>query len=73
MIFMLFNSIRNSLMQYLNFKELRKKLGSRSRSAIYGDLADNRLPPPIKLGGRLYWVESHVDDFLAGNRGPGGE
>ena len=60
-------------MKYLNFRSLREKLGQRSRSAIYNDLDANRLPPPIKLGGRLYWVESHVDDFLAGNRGPGGE
>jgi predicted DNA-binding transcriptional regulator AlpA len=69
----LFNSIRNSSVQYLNFKELRKKLGGRSRSAIYNDLDANRLPPPIKLGGRLYWVDSYVDDFLAGNRSPGGK
>ena len=60
-------------MKYLNFRSLRETLGQRSRSAIYNDLDANRLPPPIKLGGRLYWVESHVDDFLAGNRCPGGE
>jgi predicted DNA-binding transcriptional regulator AlpA len=51
--------------QYLNFKELRGKLGKRSRSAIYNDLAANRLPQPIKLGARLYWPEDVIDAHLA--------
>lgn len=51
-------------MQYLNFRELRAKLGNRSRSAIYEDLAAGRLPEPLKLGGRLYWRESDVDAHL---------
>ncbi|MGX9352357.1 helix-turn-helix transcriptional regulator [Shimia sp. W99] len=51
-------------MKYLNFSELRAKLGGRSRSAIYLDLEANRLPPPIKLGGRLYWPEEEIDAHL---------
>jgi predicted DNA-binding transcriptional regulator AlpA len=51
-------------MKYLNFTELRLKLGNRSRSAIYLDLAAGRLPQPIKLGGRLYWPEGDVDAHL---------
>lgn len=51
-------------MQYLTLNELRKKLGNRSRSAIYLDLAAGRLPQPVKLGGRLYWPESDVDAHL---------
>ena len=49
---------------YLTLTELRKKLGNRSRSAIYGDLAAGRLPQPVKLGGRLYWPESDIDAHL---------
>ena len=49
---------------YLTLAELRKKLGNRSRSAIYLDLKAGRLPQPIKLGGRLYWPEADVDDHL---------
>lgn len=49
---------------YLTFSELRAKLGGRSRSAIYLDLAAGRLPQPIKLGGRLYWPEGDVDAHL---------
>ncbi|MGR3548258.1 MAG: helix-turn-helix transcriptional regulator [Roseovarius sp.] len=49
---------------YLTLTELRAKLGGRSRSAIYLDLAAGRLPPPIKLGGRLYWPEGDVDAHL---------
>jgi predicted DNA-binding transcriptional regulator AlpA len=49
---------------YLTLTELRSKLGGRSRSAIYLDLAAGRLPQPIKLGGRLYWPEGDVDAHL---------
>ena len=51
-------------MQYLTLTELRAKLGNRSRSAIYLDLAAGRLPQPIKLGGRLYWPEAELDVHL---------
>lgn len=49
---------------YLTLNELREKLGNRSRSAIYADLAAGRLPQPIKLGGRVYWPEGDVDAHL---------
>ncbi|MAI47989.1 MAG: AlpA family phage regulatory protein [Hyphomicrobiaceae bacterium TMED74] len=39
-------------------------MGKRARSTIYNDLAEKRLPPPIKLGGRVYWIEAEVDDWL---------
>lgn len=52
------------MQQYLTLKELRAKLGDRSRSAIYLDLAAGRLPQPVKLGGRLYWPEGDVDTHL---------
>lgn len=51
-------------MKYLTLKELRRKLGNRSRSAIYTDLEAGRLPQPIKIGGRLYWPEGDVDAHL---------
>jgi predicted DNA-binding transcriptional regulator AlpA len=51
-------------MKYLNFAELRSKLGGRSRSAIYIDLELKRLPQPVKVGGRLYWAESDVENHL---------
>jgi len=49
---------------YLTFTELRSKLGGRSRSAIYLDLANGRLPQPVKLGSRLYWPEGDIEDHL---------
>ena len=52
------------MQRYLTLNELRTKLGNRSRSAIYLDLAAGRLPPPLKLGGRLYWPEGDVDAHL---------
>lgn len=51
-------------MRYLNFKQLCEKLGGRSRSSIYRDLEQERLPQPVKLGARLYWVEEDVDVWL---------
>ena len=49
---------------YLTLNELRVKLGNRSRSAIYLDVKAGRLPPPIKLGGRIYWPQGDVDAHL---------
>jgi len=51
-------------MRYLTFTELRAKIGGRSRSAIYLDLAAGRLPQPVKLGGKLYWAEGELDAHL---------
>lgn len=53
-------------MKYLTFTELRRKLGGRGRTTVYRDVEEGRLPKPIKLGGRLYWIESQVDETLAG-------
>lgn len=50
--------------QYLNLNEVRQKLGGRSRSAIYLDMANGRLPKPIKLGARLYWPEAELDAHM---------
>ena len=52
-------------MKYLNFTELRAKLGGRGRTTVYRDIEFGRLPKPIKLGGRLYWIESRVDEAMA--------
>lgn len=51
-------------MQLINFTELRAKLGGRSRSACNIDIAEGRLPPPLKLGGRLYWDETALEQHL---------
>ena len=50
--------------KYLSFKELCAKLGNRSRSAIYCDLKEGRLPLGVLLGGKRYWPESEVDSHL---------
>ena len=52
-------------MKYLNFTELRTKLGGRGRTTVYRDIELGRLPKPIKLGGRLYWIDSQVDEAMA--------
>jgi prophage regulatory protein len=53
-------------MKYLTLTQLRAKLGGRARSSIYMDLEAGRLPKPIKLGGRLYWPEERLDEWLCG-------
>ena len=55
-------------MNYLTFAELRAKIGGRSRSEIYLDLAAGRLPQPIKLSGKLYLPEGDVEAHLHGLR-----
>ena len=52
--------------KYLTLREVSAKLGNRSRSAIYVDIAAGRLPRPLKLGRRIYWAESKLDAFLRG-------
>ena len=52
-------------MKYLNLNQLSDKMGGRSRSSIYRDVDENRIPAPIKIGSRLYWVESAVDDAIS--------
>jgi len=51
-------------MKYLTFADLREKLGGRARSTIYLDVEAGRLPAPFKLGGRLYWRDDEVDEWL---------
>ena len=55
-------------MIYLNFGQLRAKLGGRARSSIYLDVEAGRLPQPFKLGGRLYWREDQVETLLDSQR-----
>ena len=51
-------------MKYVSFEQLQEKLGGRSRSAIYVDLEKGRLPKPLKLGRRLYWEDSALDQYI---------
>jgi prophage regulatory protein len=56
------------MQKYLTFKEVRDRLGGRSRSSVYHDLDAGRLPQPLKLGGKLYWPEEDLDAFLRAQR-----
>ncbi len=62
-------------MTYLTFNDLRHKLRGRGRTTIYQDVARGRLPTPLKIGNRLYWIESEVEAAIATHRadiGPSG-
>jgi len=50
--------------RFITIKELSAKLGNRSRSAIYIDMKLKRLPPPIKIGGRILWSEDAVEEHM---------
>ena len=52
-------------MHYLSFRDLQQKLGGRGRTTIYRDVELGRLPKPLKIGARLYWVEADIDAALA--------
>jgi len=47
-------------MRYLTMKQLRVMLGGRGRTSIYRDIAAERLPKPIKIGGNNYFSECSV-------------
>ena len=49
-------------MKYLNLNQLSEKLAGRSRSSILRDIEGGLLPKPVKFGGRLYWVDSEIDE-----------
>jgi prophage regulatory protein len=51
-------------MKLITFSELRAKLGGRARSTIYLDIEHQRLPSPLKLGGKLYWEEAQLNDWF---------
>lgn len=55
-------------MRYLTFRELQEKLGGRGRTTIYRDVELGRLPKPVKIGFRLYWIEAEVDEQIAASR-----
>lgn len=56
------------MQDYITLAELRAKLGNRSRSAIYADMAAGRLPMPLKMGGKIYWPEEEVEAWLKAMR-----
>ena len=51
--------------KYINLNQLSNKLGGRSRTSIYRDMEARRIPQPIKIGSRLYWIESGIDAALS--------
>ncbi|WP_306130570.1 AlpA family transcriptional regulator [Roseovarius sp. MMSF_3350] len=51
--------------RYITFRDLQAKLGGRGRTTIYRDFEQGRLPKPVKIGGRLYWVEAEIDAAIA--------
>ena len=51
-------------MAYLNMKQLTDKLGGIARSSVYRLIEEGRLPKPLRLGGRLLWPESEIDEAM---------
>lgn len=52
--------------RYLSITQLSEKLGGRSRSSIYRDVEAGRLPRPVRIGHRPYFVEDDVEAFVEG-------
>lgn len=51
-------------MQYLTMRQLQGKLGGRGRTTIYEDIKAGRLPKPLKINKRIYFIESEVEDAM---------
>jgi prophage regulatory protein len=56
------------MMRYLTLLQLSEKLGNRSRSSIYRDVEQGRLPIPMKFGARVYFDETEVEAAVAAQR-----
>lgn len=54
--------------RYITFDQLCEMLGGRSRSSIFRDLENGRIPNPVRVGKRLYWCEEEVHQFLKASR-----
>ena len=52
-------------MKWITRRELSAMLGGRSRSALYCDMHEGRLPRPTKLGGRNLWPLHEIEGALA--------
>ena len=52
-------------MRYLTFRDVQAKLGGRGRTTIYRDVEIGRLPKPLKLGSRLYWIEADIEAAIS--------
>ena len=50
--------------RFLNFQQVQEKLGNRSRTSLYRDIQVGRVPPPRKIGARLYWMEEDLDAWF---------
>lgn len=52
--------------RYLSIAQLTEKLGGRSRSSTYREVEAGRLPRPVRIGHRPYFVEDDVEAFVDG-------
>ncbi|MEM9496581.1 MAG: helix-turn-helix domain-containing protein [Pseudomonadota bacterium] len=51
-------------MKYLTIDQTSRKLGGRSRSSIYRDMKAGILPSPVRIGGRVYFIEEKIDEHF---------
>jgi prophage regulatory protein len=51
----------------LNRSQVLERLGNKSVSWLYEEMAAGRVPRPVKLGrSAVAWVESEISDYIAG-------
>ena len=48
----------------MRLTEVAETLG-RSRSSIYRDIAEGRIPKPVKIGGSVMWPSSEIRAVMA--------
>lgn len=49
----------------LTFAEVMHRRGVNSRTSVYRDIEEGRLPQPVKVGRRSFFPESEVDAHIA--------
>jgi predicted DNA-binding transcriptional regulator AlpA len=48
--------------------EVRRRLGDVSRVTIWRMVGDGEFPAPIRMRGRIYWLEREVTGWIAERR-----
>jgi len=50
----------------INCGQVLERLGNRSVSWLYEEMANSKFPRPVRLGRRgVAWVESEISDYIA--------
>lgn len=48
----------------ISLREAQRSLGNPARSTLYRWIAEGQIPPPVRIGGRIFWRSGELDAFI---------